>query len=110
MSPFPIGDARQRIVLESKVLVSDGGGGYAENWEAYAVVWAVLEMESGGKPLQAGRPEMRVACRLIIRRRSDVSVNHRVRIGARLFAIRAIVDAGAQSPSLTLLCEEGAPS
>jgi SPP1 family predicted phage head-tail adaptor len=110
VSAFPIGDARQRIVLESKVLAADGGGGFSENWEAYAVVWAVLEMEGGGKPLEAGRPEMRISCRFIIRRRSDVSVNHRVRIGDRLFAIRAIVDAGPQSPSLTLLCEEGAPS
>jgi SPP1 family predicted phage head-tail adaptor len=110
VNAFPIGDARQRVVLESKVLATDGGGGYAESWEAYAVVWAAFETESGRKPLEAGRPEMRVACRFIIRRRSDLSVNHRVRIGERLFAIRAIVDAGPQSPSLTLLCEEGAPS
>jgi len=110
VNAFPIGDARQRIVLESKVLAADGGGGYAESWEPYAVVWAVLEMESGSKPLEAGRPEMRVSGRFIIRRRGDVSVNHRVRIGARLFGIRAIVDAGPQSPALTLLCEEGAPS
>ena len=95
---------------KTKVLTADGGGGYAENWEAYAVVWAVLELESGGKPVEAGRPEMRVSCRFIIRRRSDLSVNHRLRIGARLFAIRALVDEGPQSSRLTLLCEEGAPS
>jgi SPP1 family predicted phage head-tail adaptor len=110
VTAFPIGDARQRVVLESKVLTADGGGGYAENWEAYALVWAALEIEGGGKPMEAGRPEMRVSCRIIIRRRSDVSVNHRVRLAARVFAIRAIVDPGAQSASMTLLCEEGAPS
>jgi SPP1 family predicted phage head-tail adaptor len=110
VNAFPIGEARQRVVLETKVLTADGGGGYSENWEAYALVWAALELEGGGEPLEAGRSEMRVSCRIVIRRRSDVSVNHRVRLAARVFAIRAIVDSGVQSASMTLLCEEGAPS
>ena len=50
MSAFPIGDARQRIVLESKVLTADGGGGFAETWEAYAVVWAVFELGRAANP------------------------------------------------------------
>lgn len=110
MSAFPIGDARQRIVLESKVLTADGGGGFAETWEAYAVVWAVFELGRGSESLSAGRPEMRVSCRFTIRRRGDVCANHRVRIGARLFAVLATIDEGRKSASMTLLCEEGAPS
>jgi SPP1 family predicted phage head-tail adaptor len=110
VSAFPIGQARQRAVLEAKVLTADGGGGYAESWEPYAIVWAALTMESGAKPMEAGRPEMRISCRAVIRRRGDISINHRMRIGERLFAIRAIVDEGPQSSWMTLLCEEGAPS
>lgn len=110
MSAFAIGEARHRAVLESKVLTADGGGGYSESWEAYATIWAALELGSGGKAAEAGRPEMRVPCGFIIRRRSDVSINHRVRVGSRLFAIRAIADQGPHSTWMTLLCEEGAPA
>jgi len=110
VSALPIGKARQRATLEAKVLTADGGGGYSESWETYATIWVALEPESGGNPAAAGRAEMRVSCRFVIRRREDVSINHRLRIGARLFAIRAVLDEGAQSAWMTLLCEEGAPS
>lgn len=105
-----IGAARQRAVLEAKVLTPDGGGGFSEDWEAYALVWASLEPGAGSEALAAGRSEPRVTHRLTVRRRSDVSANHRVRLGARLFAIRAVVDAGPPALWMTLLCEEGAPS
>lgn len=105
-----IGEARQRVELEAKVLTPDGGGGYTETWESYASVWGMLEPQSGREPVEAGRPESRATHRLTIRRRTDVSANHRAAIGARLFAILAILDAGSQSLWMTLLCEEGAPA
>lgn len=105
-----IGQARQRAVLEAKVLTPDGGGGFAENWDAYATVWADLAPVGGGEAVEAGRIEARLTQRLTIRRRGDVSANHRARIGARVFAIRAVIDEGPQALWMTLLCEEGAPS
>jgi SPP1 family predicted phage head-tail adaptor len=105
-----IGSARQRVTLEAKVLTPDGGGGYAETWAAYAAVWGALEPVSGREPAEAARPESRVTHRLTIRRRVDVSANHRAKLGARVFAITALLDAGSQSLWMTLLCEEGAPS
>jgi len=105
-----IGAARQRVVLEAKTLTPDGGGGYAEDWQTYATVWGALEPVSAREPTEAARPESRVTHRLTIRRRGDVSANHRARIGARIFAILGILDEGSQSLWMTLLCEEGAPS
>jgi SPP1 family predicted phage head-tail adaptor len=105
-----IGRARERAVLEAKVLTPDGGGGFAEVWEAYATVWARVDVAGGGEPLEAGRNEARLTQRVLIRRRGDVSVNHRVRLGARVLAIRAVVDDGGRALWMTLLCEEGAPS
>ena len=105
-----IGDARQRAVLEAKVLTPDGGGGFLEAWEAYASIWAALEPQAGTESLQAGRLESRVSHRVTIRRRSDVSANHRLRLGNRVLAIRAVLDEGVESLWMRLLCEEGAPS
>ncbi|MGQ0740925.1 MAG: phage head closure protein [Alphaproteobacteria bacterium] len=105
-----IGEANARVTLEAKTLTPDGGGGYAETWESYATVWGALAPQSGREPVEAARPEMRVTHRLTIRRRSDVSANHRARQGTRTFAIVAVLDAGSRAPWMTLLCEEGAPS
>jgi len=105
-----IGSARQRVRLEAKVLTPDGGGGFSEAWEAYAVVWADITPAGGGERVEAGRLEPRVTHRVTIRRRGDVSANHRVVWGARMLAIRAVLDAGPQEAWTTLLCEEGAPS
>jgi SPP1 family predicted phage head-tail adaptor len=105
-----IGAARSRAQLQAKVLTPDGGGGFAEDWETYAYVWAALEPETGTETVQAGRTETRSTHRLTIRRRGDVSANHRVLLDRRVLAIHALVDPGPQSLWMTLLCEEGAPS
>jgi len=103
-----IGAARQRAALQSKLLTPDGGGGFSESWETYATIWASLETGRGLQSLQAGRLESHVSHRIAIRRRDDVSPNHRLRLGARVLAIRAIEDAGPQARWITLVCEEGA--
>jgi SPP1 family predicted phage head-tail adaptor len=105
-----IGRARARAILEAKVLSADGGGGFAETWEPYALAWGELVAQSGGESVEAGRVESRVSHRLTIRRRTDVSANHRVRVGERVFAILAVIDEGPQAFWMTLLCQEGAPS
>jgi SPP1 family predicted phage head-tail adaptor len=108
--PTNIGRVRHRAILEAKTLTADGGGGFAETWEPYALVWGELVPASGDESVQAGRVESRVSHKLIVRRRTDVSANHRVRVGERTFAITAVVDEGPQAFWMTLLCEEGAPS
>jgi SPP1 family predicted phage head-tail adaptor len=105
-----IGEARQRATLEAKTLTPDGGGGFSESWDSYASVWAQLLPQGGSEPLEAGRTESRVSHRMLIRRRTDVSANHRVRIGARAFAILALIDEGPHALWMTLLCKENAPS
>jgi SPP1 family predicted phage head-tail adaptor len=105
-----IGRLRHRAILEAKALTADGGGGFTEAWEPYALVWAELVPASGDEQVSAGRVESRVSHRLIVRRRTDVSANHRVRIGERVFAIAAVIDEGPRSFWVTLLVEEGAPS
>lgn len=105
-----IGAMRLRVILEAKVTSDDGGGGFVESWEPYALVWGELVPSSGAESVGAGRVESRVSNRLNVRRRTDVSATHRVRIGARVFAILAVIDEGAQAQWMTLLLEEGAPS
>lgn len=105
-----IGALRLRCTLEAKIVGADGGGGATETWEPYALVWGELVPATGSESVQAGRVESRVSHRLNIRRRTDVSATHRVRIGDRVFAIVAVIDEGPHAFWMTILVEENAPS
>jgi SPP1 family predicted phage head-tail adaptor len=104
-----IGAARHPVELQSKVLTPDGGGGYSEDWETYATVWAAFAFGNAVQSVQAGRRESRLAVRVAIRKRGDVSLNHRILFRGRQFAIRAIENPEPQDLWMTLVCEEGAP-
>jgi SPP1 family predicted phage head-tail adaptor len=101
-----IGNLNQRALLLANTLAPDGGGGFSDDWEAFATVWVAVEVLGGSDDASADRLESRVRHRLTLRRRSDVAAGQRVQTGARLFRIHTVIDSGPQSPLMTLLCEE----
>ena len=101
-----LGSLNQRATLRAQTLTPDGGGGYSESWDVVAIVWARLEPVSGADSTRAGKLESRVRHKLTLRRSNAVAAGQRVEIGARVFAVRALLDDGPQSQLLTLLCEE----
>jgi SPP1 family predicted phage head-tail adaptor len=101
-----LGTLNQRATLRAQTLTPDGGGGYSETWDAVATLWARLEPISGNDLYLAGKLESRARHKLTIRRNASIAAGQRVQIGARNFAIRALLDPGAQSAFVTLLCEE----
>ncbi|MEI9932789.1 MAG: phage head closure protein [Rhizomicrobium sp.] len=101
-----IGSLNQRAMLLANTLTPDGGGGFSDDWEAFATVWIAVEPLGGTDTFGPDRLEARVRHRLTLRRRSDIAAGQRAQIGARLFRIHAVLDAGPQSAMMTLLCEE----
>jgi SPP1 family predicted phage head-tail adaptor len=101
-----IGSLNQRALLLANTLQPDGGGGFTDNWEAFATVWIAVEAIGGGDDPSADRLESRVRHRIALRRRGDVAAGQRVQVGARIFRIHTVIDNGPQSPLMTLLCEE----
>ena len=101
-----ISSLNQRALLLAKTLTPDGGGGFSDNWEAFASVWVAVEPLSGTDAFGPDRLEARVRHRLALRRRGDVAAGQRAQVGARLFRIHTLLDEGPQSSLMTLLCEE----
>jgi SPP1 family predicted phage head-tail adaptor len=101
-----IGSLNQRALLLANTLVPDGGGGFTDNWEAFANVWIALEPLGGTDAFGPDRLEARVRHRLTLRRRSDVAAGQRVQAGTRLFRIHTVFDEGPRAALMTLLCEE----
>lgn len=101
-----LGTLNRRATLRAQTLTPDGGGGFTVAWDIVAAVWARLEPVSGEDRVRADRLESRVRHRITVRRSNAFAAGQRVEIGARTFAVQALLDEGPQSPFLILLCEE----
>ncbi|MDE2182886.1 MAG: head-tail adaptor protein [Alphaproteobacteria bacterium] len=101
-----LGSLDQRAALEALTLTPDCGGGYSDAWQTFAVVWVSLHPVAANDAFGPDTAESRARYRILLRRRADVAPGQRVVIGARCFAVRAILDEGPRAPLMTLLCED----
>ena len=96
----------QRATLLARTLVPDGGGGFSESWDGFALVWIALEPRDATDTVTADRLESRVRHRITLRRRTDLAAGQRVQVGTRLFRVHAVIDEGPRAQAVTLACEE----
>ncbi len=96
----------QRAALQARVLQSDGGGGFAESWQTFAHAWVKIIPTGAADTAGPGKRESKARHRILLRRRADLSAGQLVIVGARIFKVQGVLDAGPQAPLATLLCEE----
>jgi SPP1 family predicted phage head-tail adaptor len=101
-----IGALNQRAQLLANTLTPDGGGGFSDDWEAFASVWITLAPLGGSDAFGPDRLEARVRHKIVLRRRTDVAAGMRVGVGMRTFRIHTVIDEGPGAALMTLLCEE----
>jgi len=106
MSAPAIGALRRRVTLEVPARVPDGGGGAAIGWTTVATLWAELKSLSGAEVIVAEGLQGKVTHEITIRRRMDVSPAARLRYGARIFVIWAVLDRDGQDPFMRIQAEE----
>lgn len=97
---------KERITLETPVETPDGQGGMVRSWATYAQCFAEVTALSldGGERIDAAREVMRLAYRIVLRARTDVTTRMRVVWKGRQLNIRLVIPGDA---SLELLVEEG---
>jgi len=100
------GKLRNRVVLEEAARVSDGGGGAEVVWSPLASLWAAIEPVSGREQARYEGIEATLTHKITLRFREDVRPDMRLRLGARIFNIRAARNEGGQGRWLICLCEE----
>jgi SPP1 family predicted phage head-tail adaptor len=104
-----IGHLRHRLVLEAPQETPDGLGGVTRNWSALAQIWAAIEPLSSGDAVIADKRIARLTHRVVVRKRGDVSLDHRFRLAERIFTIRSLRDAQEDGRFLECLVEEERP-
>ena len=96
----------QRAALQANTLTPDGGGGYNDAWQTFALVWIGIVPLTPMERFGPDRLEAKARHRLRLRRRNELAVGQRGVVGERRFAVLGFVDEGPPSPLITLLCEE----
>jgi SPP1 family predicted phage head-tail adaptor len=104
-----IGHLRYRLTLEAPQEISDDAGGVNRTWIAAAETWAALEPLGASDAVVADKHLARLTHRVTLRTRADLSLNHRFRLAARIFTIRAVRDAAEDGRFLECLVEEERP-
>lgn len=104
-----VGGLRKRAVLQSEQRATDAGGGYSLTWADLATVWVRFTPLSGREAVAADRLESRVTHRVTMRWRDDLNLSAalRLKLGARLFNIHAVLNDGERNRTAILLVEEG---
>ena len=106
MKPPLIGALRRRLTLEVPDTVSDGAGGTTGEWSTIAVLWAAVHPRSGAEVFDGGRVDGRVTHDIWIRARGDIAPGQRLRLGSRVFNIRAVLRPDPFVNRMRLICEE----
>jgi SPP1 family predicted phage head-tail adaptor len=96
----------QRATLLARTLTPDGGGGFAESWDAVATVWIRLEPLGATDTPSAGHLESRIRHRITLRRRADLAAGQRIAVAGRTLRIHAVLDGGPRDAFVTLTAEE----
>jgi SPP1 family predicted phage head-tail adaptor len=101
-----IGDLRHELVLEEQVRAPTPGGGAALSWAAVATVWAAIRPLAGRETVHADRLEGEVRHEIWIRHREGVGPAMRLRSGARVLDITAVLDPDGRGRWLKVLAIE----
>ncbi len=100
------GKLRHRVAIDAVVRTPDEGGGADETWVQVAEAWAEIVPARGNEQLTADQIEGRVSHVLHLRAGFAIEPAMRIRWGARVLDIRAVVDLGERRRWLRVLAEE----
>jgi SPP1 family predicted phage head-tail adaptor len=99
------GELRHRITLQSPMTGQNDYGEHLTGWTDVAVVWASVVDVSGREFLAAAATQNAVQTKITIRHRDGVVAAMRVRHGAAVYNIEAVL--GQDRRELLLMCSRG---
>mgnify|MGYP003319976012 CR=1 FL=1 len=103
-----IGRMRHRVTIQSPTATVDTGGGRSIAWGTLKEVFADIQPVSASYKYKHGQETEEVTHKVIIRHRTDIGTNYRIKFGTRIFNIMGIINPDERDRFLELNCTEGA--
>ncbi len=100
------GTFRSRLALEAPVEAPDGAGGVTRSYESVATLWAEVAPASARESVEAGKRGQTITHRIAMRFSADITTQHRLRDGARIFRIVSLRDRNGRKRFLDISAEE----
>jgi SPP1 family predicted phage head-tail adaptor len=91
-----------RVTIQSETQSSDGQGGFTSSWVDGDTVWASIEPLKGWERMQAQQMQTPVTHKLVMRYRSDVTTETRLKYGSRLFQVKEVINQDENSRFLII--------
>ncbi|HEY1630632.1 MAG TPA: phage head closure protein [Rhizomicrobium sp.] len=104
-----LGLLNQRAQVLARAAVADGAGGIGEDWTIVATIWLRIDAQTGGDVYGPDAEESRIRHKLAARRNAELRAGRRLAVSSRTFRIHAVLDDGAPSQFVALVCEEVSP-
>ncbi len=104
-----IAKLRHRLTLEAPEDEPDGAGGVVRVWSPLGQVWAAIEPLGMGEATIADKRVGALTHRITLRHRDGLTLNHRFKLGNRVFMPRAMRDRGEDGRFLECLAGEERP-
>ena len=92
MSAIDPGRLNRRVVLEAPVEVPDGAGGVTRGYSEVGKIWAEVTPLPTRGDVVADASGATANWRILVRAGSAITTQHRLRDGARVFALASIID------------------
>lgn len=100
------GKLRYPVTLERPVDTRTPTGGAIRTWEPVNREWADIESISGSEFIAAQAPQSQTVFRIRIRYRDDLVSSWRIRDGAKVYEITAVLP-DARRRRIELMCKTG---
>lgn len=100
------GQLAARLKLEHPVDTADGQGGATTAYASASFVWGRIEPVSVETLERAETQVFTITHRIWLRYRSDLTLGMRLRLGARIFVLRAFYDPDETRRFVVCRCEE----
>lgn len=101
-----ISDLNHRLRIEAPIRTPDEAGGATVTWGLVGEVYADIRAISGSERLEDDRLAGAVTHAIWLRHRAELTTHHRLALGTRTFAIRAILDRDGRHRFVECRCEE----
>lgn len=106
MTQVSIGALRHRLDLEILQTTSDGAGGATLSWVKQDELWAKIIPMQGNENMHNDRISSSVNYDIIVRYRTDIEPEMRLRKNTRIFHIQSVTNLGERNQWLMLKCQE----
>lgn len=99
---------RHRVTVQTRTQTPDGQGGFTETWTDGATVWCSITTLKAYQRFQAMQMQTPATHQIVMRYRTDVDTNARLKFGGRVFWVQEVMNVELRNRFLEIKVNERA--